>query len=427
MLKPPLAALFAPFCYCVPLAAQEVPGWTLHELPGAAVTVLAVAYEAGYDLDAPGECGACRVVVECRLERARAAVPGTKASGVHVDGGAVVAFVMVEGDRWQQALQFVLALQDQQAPLSDDVIARVAARTALVADDAEWLYPGEVLASSSRRALWAGTPLAHSLVGAPLALQALSVARVRELLKLPTARRGLGLGALPPALGAELAKVELATGPWRLAGPAANPVAAPAKGLESIGNPRTDAVFLTAAFAVPPEVDRAALALLLEVARVRALRTLPPRREEALARAPRIAWSWLHGDPVVLCTRRGSYGPSMDRPQKELERLLADLRERPVSAEELAKAAQAVDFELSLPPWSDARKAAMAAASGALPGRAITILLAERRGIEAGATAAVTVDSVAQTVAMTLAPGRASWFAVVPTTTLAAPLPGGGR
>lgn len=69
----------------------------------------------------------------------------------------------------------------------------------------------------------------------------------------------------------------------------------------------------------------------------------------------------------------------------------------------------------------------MAAAPGALPGRAITILLAERRGIEAGAAAAVTVDSVAQTVAMTLAPGRASWFAVVPTTTLAAPLPGGGR
>lgn len=433
MVKYQIAALLGPLFGCAPMVAQQAAGWTFHELPGAAATVLAVSWDAGYDLDAPGECGACRVVVECRLERARAAVPGTKASAVHVDGGAVVAFVMVEADQGQQALQFVTAMLDERTPLSDDVIARVTARVALVADDAEWLYPGEVLASRSRRALLAGTPMGHSLLGSPLAVQALSSARVRELLRQQVAASGIGIGQLPPELRSGLAGLGLVglgssgVGSNSVGSAGLHATEAASKSLEKIGNPRTDAVFLAAALAVPASVDRAALALGLEVARVRASRMMPPRPEEAMARAPRIAWSWLHGDPVVVFMRRGLNGPSMDRPRQELERLFADLREHPVSAEELASAVQTLDFELSLPPWSAERAEAMAATPAALPARAVTVLLAQRRGVEGSAVAAATGDSVAMALASTLAPERACWLAVVPTTAIPSPVPNGAR
>jgi hypothetical protein len=409
------------------LAAQEPVGWVWHELPGAGATVLAVSWDTGYDLDAPAECGASRVLLECRLERARAAAPGTKASSVHVDGGAAVAFVMVDAEQWPLALQFVTAMLDERAPLSDDAIARVTARVALAADDSEWLYPGEVLASRSRTVLWAGTACGHSIGGSPTAVQALTIARVRELLAEPCAVTAIGLGVLPPELRSGAEALRFVGGPPRGPRAGSSVAASIPTALEQIGNPRTDAVFVAAAFAVPGAVDRAALAVGLEVARVRASRSLPPRPEESMARAPRIAWSWLHGDPVVVFCRRGPNGTKLDRPRQELERLIAELRENPPTAAEMAAAVQTLDLELSLPPWSAERVETLAAAPAALPGRAIALLLAARRGLEWAAIAAANESSVQGALAATLAPERTCWLAVVPTLAVAPPVPNRSR
>ncbi|MBM4062499.1 MAG: hypothetical protein FJ265_15590, partial [Planctomycetes bacterium] len=393
-------------------AAQAPAPWAFFALPEPAATALAVAWRQGYDLDRSGECGASRVLAECRLERARATSPPVRASGLQVHGDVAVAFVLAEAGRWPDAVRFVQALLDDARPLDDDTIDLAVARCALAADDADWLYPGPVLAGHARRVLFAGGPFAHGVAGSAVELQRLSPARVRELLREPVARRGLGLGDLPPALRETLGAA-LAPSPWP-APPAANPRRDPQAPAAAIPHPRADAPYASAAFRVPAAVDRLALAVAVEAARARFVVAMPPSAKETLARAPRLSWSLLHGDPLVVAVRRGPPGAGARVPHEELDRWLTGLSVGPPSAAEVAAARAAVLAELGLPPWSPEQAEALAASAPALPGRATSLLLARIRGVDAAGVAAVTAADSARALAAVLDPPGGARGAVVP-------------
>jgi len=388
---PVLKMLCGPLCLALPLAAQA-PLWTFHEVPGATRTALAVRWNHGFDDDRADECGAARVLAECRLLRARAAAAGPHDSGLQVHGDASVVFVVVAAADWQRGLSFVQALLDDASPLADDDLALAVARTALAADDAAWLYPGPVLGSRARQALLAGTPGARAVAGTAAAVQALGPERVRELLRQPVAVACVAVGAVPEALrsaGASMPPCAVAErGP---AGPA--PVGQPGTETGFPTNPRIDAPFVAAAFRVPAPDRLPAFALGLEVARMRAVRSMPPRGEEGLGLAPVVGWSWLAGDPVVLFCRRAKNGGAPDAARAELEGFLSDLRARPPSAAELDAARRSLQGEFALgSAAAGAPKPAVLPA--ALPGRACLLLLAKDRGIDGAAIAAATGAAV---------------------------------
>lgn len=399
--------------------AQAPMPWSWWELPAANATVLAVRWHGGFDLDAPGEAGACRVLAECRLQRARAAVPAVRGSGVRVSHVDSIGFVLVDAGDWSAAQRFVEHLLDDTLPLGDDPIDLAIARAALEADDAEWLYPGQVLASVARAELFAGSAAAHGVAGDAAAIQRLTPARVRELLRVPTAVQGLGLGHLPPALQSALA----GRFPVGVAGPVPAMVVAPTADRPMVVRPhaRPKAPFVAVGLPVPPTVDRRMLAIGLQIARTRAAAALPPSQEELLARAPRVQWSWIDADPVVLFCLRAPNGGSVASARAALERLLAGLRDVAPSEGECAAAAAALQAELGLPPWTDEQQAALAMVPGALPGKAIAWLSAGARGIDATAVLGVDPAAVQRALQATLVAGTGCWAAVVPSAPVPSP------
>lgn len=419
MLKNPLRpATLAAFAWLVGGVVAQAPGperWTWAELPESPSLVVALRFAAGYDRDAPDECGASRVLAECRLARARAAVTGAIASGAQVTDAATVVFVRTAAADGPLALQFVRALLDERAPLPDDVVDLAIARAALEADDADWLYPGQVLAGLCRRTLFAGSRAAHGVAGDPRAIQRLTRGRVRELLAAGGAEAGFAAGPLPRELREALSPC--CTAP--LAAPLPEPAAvapAPSAPLATILNPRPKGPFVAVAFPVPRGIDRSALAVGLEVARARAAVSLPPRPEEPLARAHRVAHSFRDGEPLVLFTLRGPNGRSPDPARHDLEQLLADLRDRPVEAAEVAAAARTLRAELAVPPWSPEQVSLFSTGPEGLPGRAFAALFAAGTGLPPGAPATPEPGAVQQALAATLAPAAACWAAVVPGT-----------
>lgn len=364
--------------------AQESPTWRLHELPDATTTAFALLWEHGFDDDVDLVHGAARVLVECRLERARAAVPQVTTSGFVVGPDASLVFVLVDAKDHASGLRFCEAAANDAASLSDDTIALVIARAALAADDAEWLHPGPVLQCRARAALCTG-PAARPVAGSPRALQSLSPARVRELSKSGAPPRGLALGAIAAELRAAAAN-------W----PACRrtPTARSFGGVTTtttvtnapLVHPRLDGPLVATAFVVPDSVPLAAFAVAIEVAKARAARRLRLQGRELLARAPIVEWSWLRGDPLVVFCRRGANGAEPSRAAAELDALLADLRTNAPSADELAAAIQGVIGETLGGPGR-------AAAAATLPGRATAMLLAEWRGIVANDISVVTADA----------------------------------
>lgn len=409
--------------------AQAPLPWSWCELPDASATVLAVRWHGGFDLDAPGECGAGRVLAECRLQRARAAVPAVRASGFTVRGTDAIAFVLVDAADWPQAQRFVEHLLDDGLPLDDDTIDLAIARAALEADDAESLYPGQVLASLARTGLLAGTIFAHGVAGDSRAIQRLSRARVRQLSSAPTAAAAFGAGNVPDALRSAL-EGRFRCGPAAAADPSpaiATPPAAGPRPLATVVQARPKAPFVAAAFAVPAEVDRPALAVGLEVARARAVRALPPVPEELLARANRVQWAWIEADPLVVFCLRAPSGRTVEAPRAALERLLAGLRDAPPSAGECTAAAQVLQAQLGLPPWSSAQQRVLASTPEALPGKAIAALSAGARGIGANVLSEVEPGAVHRALSATLAAEAAFWAAVVLPQPVRTPVPAGRR
>lgn len=366
-----------------PALTGERPPWRWHAVDAADATVLALCWSHGLDDDAVAECGAAAAVAEYRLLRARRAAPAGIASGVRVLGDASIVWVLVPAPRTADGLSFCRALLDDAAPLDDDLAAVAIARAALAADDADWLHPGTALVGRARRALLLGAA-AHGVAGTATAIQTLTPARLAELLATPVRVRGLGLGRLPADL-MQVAEglpmpggvpVVVAPPPGRLAEP-------PPHGLDTASHPRADGPI--AALVFPTAMaEPLALAMAIEVAKMRAAHDLPLRGPEARARAPLVAWSWLDGDPVVLFCRRGVDGHDPTRAFAELDALVADLRTRPPTVAEHDTALRTLRWEfglLPLPPGTD---------GAALPGRAVALLLAERRGIRDADLARVT-------------------------------------
>jgi len=366
-------------------AAQTPSTWRWQQVPGAGSVVFAVLWQHGYDDDLPAESGAVRALAECRLLRARRAVPEAAASGVQVGGDATVAFVLVPATEAARGVAFCGALLDDTLAVDDDLVARAIARAALAADDAEWLYPGEVLASRARRHLLAGAA-ARGVAGSAVAVQALTPTRLRTLLRQPVGVLAVGVGSVPAAVQQQALSLPLPPHAQPSPPPIATAVDAPPVA-DVQPHPRVDGPFVAITFVVPPAVDRAALAVAIEVARGRAARTLRLRGGEAQARAPLVAWSWLRGEPLLRFHRRGVDGGDPDRPWGELDALLADLVERPPTAVECDTAVRTLRAELGLLPPTAAVDGA------ALPGWAMASLLARWRQIDGAAVAAVTAGA----------------------------------
>lgn len=393
--------------------AQE-PTWSWAEVPGASAVALAVVWQHGLFDDADGEHGAARALAECRLERARAAVPSMLGSGVQVFADTTAAFVLVDGSAWAAGLRFCAVLVDDTMPIDDDLLQKAIARAALAADDAEWVFPGTVLECRARHALGTG-PKARPVAGSATDLQAMTNARVRTLLAAPVGIACLGLGELPHGL-----RAAADAWPVHAIGRERRPEARAATSLERQAlptpatHPRIDGPFVSAAFPVTEAGATPALAVAIEVAKARAARLLRLRGREMVARAPFVAWSWLHGEPLVVFRRRGANEAAPDGARRDLEALLMDLRERPPGPAELAAAVQALQQELAGPPWSPVLVGALASSSASLPGRAVALLLGRVRGIAAADLAGVTAEAAHAAFVQTCRADLAFWDALVP-------------
>lgn len=390
------------------------------EVPSDAVLV-AVAFAGGYD-DAPLQ----PALAEVRLRAAAAAVPEVRQASVRLVSDAAVVFAVGStGDaaglaRW---LRVVLA----PSPLADDTLVLAAAFAARLADDAAFVFPGEVLASRARVRLGGHAAWAVPLRGDPAVLLAASPTQLREELHRPAPASVLVLGAIPTELRTALQG--LTTVPWPMA--RTRDGARPWRGAAEVSvevaiehHERVDAPFVAAAFPVP-EGSSAALAIGLEVARGRAARRFGARRSGVLARAPHIAWSWIDAAPIVVFHRRGK--DPVDRwpgeplahdaswaasaTEAELQGLLDDLRTMPPTAGELAEARRGLLAELAMAPGEQAPLPVPAAL---LPGRALAVLFAARRGLDADSITVVDEAAVAGALAALLAPERASIHALLP-------------
>lgn len=390
------------------------------EVPSDAVLV-AAAFAGGYD-DAPLQ----PALAEARLAAAAAAVPGVHKASLRIVGDAAVVFAVgAPGDaavleRW---LRVVLA----PLPVADDTLALAAARAARLADEAAFLYPGEVLASRARARLGGAAAWAVPLRGDPEALLAASPARLRQELERSAPSAVLVLGAIPQELRTALQ--DPTTVPWPGVPSRDAAIPLPSSGVGTAGvaierHERVDAPFVAAAFPVPPG-SNAALALGLEVARSRAARRFGARRSGVLARAPYVAWSWLDAAPIVVFHRRGR--DPVDRwpgerlahdanwaaaaTATELCAFLDDLRTVPPTPSELVEARRGLLAELAMGPSEPAPPPLPAAL---LPGRALAVLFGRHRGLDVDALARVGEAEVAVAMQALLAPERVSLHALLP-------------
>lgn len=390
------------------------------DLPSEAVLVAAL-FAGGYD-DAPLQ----PALAEARLQAAAVAVPEVRKASLRIVGDAAVVFAVgPPGDagvleRW---LRVVLA----PLPIGDDTLALAAARAARLADDAAFVYPGEVLASRARVQLGGGAAWAVPLRGDPEVLLAVSPARLRQELEREAPAAVLVLGAIPSALRSALQGLTTVPLPGASSRDAVRLQPSPGVGADKVAverHERVDAPFVAAAFPVPPG-SHAALALGLEVARSRAARRFGARRSGVLARAPHVAWSWLDAAPIVVFHRRGKN--PVDRwpgeplahdanwaaaaTEAELRGFLDELRTMPPTPSELAEARRGLLAELAMAPGEPTRSQLPAAL---LPGRALAVLFGRRRGLDAEALARIGEAEVAVAMQALLASERASFHALLP-------------
>lgn len=330
------------------------------------------------------------------------------------------------------------------SPLDDDQLALAIAHCALQADDAAFVYPGDVLACRVRALLGArqGASPGHfpaPLAGDPQQVAAITPQRVRARLGERVCGAVLVLGALSDACRQAFAD-GLAGDPLPLPAPvpsarrggaAAGDRAEAARRSANAGqdaaaselHERIDAPFVAAGFLTPPVVD-GAFVLGLQVARARAARRFGARRSGVLAHAPFVAWSWLGGDAVVVFHRRGP-DPVERLPRepeglgaadvaattrRELQALLDDLVAVPPTADELAEARAAVQVECGVA----AALPSSPTPAPMLPGRAMARLLAVRRPTVVANLDTVDAAAVSAALRAALQGERASWHALLP-------------
>ena len=409
------------------VAAQPHQVVLVKRVDGANALSVGVLWSHGYADDAAGECGLVRVVLSCRLERARRAVPDCLASGMQVHADCGLAFAVVGGGDEKRAMAFLAALLDErQSEFTDDELALITARVALAADDAEFLYPGSVLLTSAHRQLGRGTAISLPPLGVASAIAQLSPDRVRAALRQPVPVRVACLGQFDAALEAALEALPLPGLQPAVRGDLACPEVDGLEAMTTLEHDRVDSPYVSAAFAVPAGDDRAAFALAMEIATARAFRRWRYRGFEQSARAPFVSWSWVHADPLVQFCRRGENPRQLlpgERPEAtakdeanatkaELQVFLDDLREVPPTGEELgfARAALRSRWRFAAAgessPW--------ATESAMYPGRLQVLLLAAHHGIDVARLDSVSAASVHEVLQRVLRPDLCSWHALMP-------------
>ena len=403
------------------LPAQD--GCLFEVLPDADAVAVGVLWSHGLDHDASARCGLARVLAESRLRCACAAAPAVRATGVKVGGDFALAFGVVAVGDADSAAAFLRGLLDAGCGegggvLDDDTLERLIARAALAADDAEFVFPGDVLATRARRTRLAGTAAAHPLAGDARAIAALSPDAVRAALRHPVGVRLAAVGALDDGL---IDRVRgLARAPIAAVAVTASVAAAPVAAETVDVGARADAPFVAVAVPAPAPAHRATFALGLEVARVRCHRRFRLRGNELFAGAPFVRWSWLEADPLALFYRRGEQPERLLPGQRaaasaadesravraELADLLRDLRANAPSEDEMRLARRALRARFALP--------ATAPAAAALPGRLSALLLATYHGIAVEELDTVTAAAVHALLRRRLAAERLSWHVLMP-------------
>ena len=399
---------------------------TFRPVAGAAATAVGVLFPRGFYDDPPGRSGQAAVTAAVRLELGLAAAGGALASGSRVGADYGIVFAVFGPGEREPAARFLGAVTGRAREVGDDTLRLAAARVALAADDAEHLYPGDVLMTGARARLGADTPLSRPVSGVAAECVAWTPASLRRILSEPPVARAAVLGAVDDAWVAAISAVTWPRTASEVRGDVVCPQGFVAHEMTTRASQRSDSPYVGVAFAAPGRKERASFALAVEVARSRAFARLKLRGPELFARAPLVRWSWLQADPVLLFCRRGedpvqvlpgrraeaSIDQEVAATRRDLEQLLEDLRTRAPSDAELRAARETLAAQLAAPgleqeqPW--AREPAT------YPGKLQLLLLRPHHAVEMDRLVAATAADVAATLARFLAPGRASWHAVVP-------------
>lgn len=398
----------------------------LHVLPlaDAAATAVGVLWSHGLADDPVGRRGLARVMVGCRLRAVRAVAPAALASGVFVGDDHQLVFVILPPAHDEVAEAVLAALAARDLPFDDDAFELEIARAALVADDAEFLFPGPMMATAARRAF--GGARAMPRAGAVDEILALSPAIVRAALARPAAVRVGLLGQVSDALRRSAAAVAWPRGDAPVRGDVGfGDGAAVSAVVEPLQHGRADAPWHLRAALAPAALERPSLAVALEVAAARAARDLRPRGE-LLGRAAIVSWSWLHADPLVCFYRRGessrklregeravaSRSDELAATRRELDGFLSELTQRPPSGREVAAAKQRLRSRLSLP--APGGTAAWARAPMTMPGRLQVLLLRTHHGVRVSDLDAVDAAAVRRSLSRWLDPARCVEVSLLP-------------
>ncbi len=398
----------------------------LHPVAGATATAVGVLFPKGFDDDPDGRSGLAAALASARLAQARGACGPLLASGALVGGDFALVFAVLAPDRSGEGAAFLGGACGDGSGLADDALQLVVARAALAADDAEHLYPGDVLLTRARQRLFGGTPRSRPPAGRAQECMTLTPAQVRAALAVDVGARAAALGAVDEAWADALGAALRGVGPCPPRPPAA-PQAGPASRPATVDvSARTDAPYVAAAFAAPGAAERPAFALGLEVARARAFARWRLRGQELFARAPFVRWSWLRAEPVAVVCRRGEDGVRLlpgQRPEAsgedeeaavraEVEALLAAMASTPPSAAELSAAREALRGQLGLPAPGAA--APWAAEPATLPGKLQALLLGAFHEVDVEALERVSAARVGEVMAAALGEGRSSYHVLAP-------------
>ena len=352
-------------------------------VPGALRTAVTVALPWGLDDDPAGAAGLAVAAGHYLLLRSAPLLPPAMRAQVEVLGDTTLFAVLgAPGDtaallRWASALGGAAVAGDDSDPLQ---LAR--ARAALLADDAEAVFPGLVLHSRARRALWRGQPEGRWPRGEPTQIQELALDTIRQ--------RAAAMAAgetFVQLLGAIDEVALTAASAWpprprlRVERDAAVARDLPEAGellqpLRGVGGP-----YVAAAFPAPAAGPGSTSFLLaMAIARLRAASAFRDLRgHELAAQAPAFSYDWLRSDRVVLVTRRGPDGGQLADTRRELEAQLRQFTARPLDVAELQAAVRRCRAELQLPPYPAALQQALRLAPEALPARARVLVLCARR------------------------------------------------
>jgi hypothetical protein len=402
------------------LAAQESSLVPFVPIDAAPLCAVAMVWRHGLDDDTTTRPGLCRLLLQVRLRRARAAAPDVLASGGDVDATTSLCWAVCDRSATAAALRFLQALADDTRQPTDDEFALARARAALLADDEAFVLPGPMLQAALRRQ---GLPVpapACGLSSEPDAILAASQAEVWAALQQERPRRTAALGAF----AANFASVAAACdrGPAEPWGAAAGPGPGPDRAEPAfVEHARLDGPVVARACPLGPAA-RAPVAIAVQIARARAERRWRPRAAEGAARLPFVGWDWLHDDPYVVLHRRGfdqrrllpgeraaDVGAEVAATKGEIESLLADLQQGPVRDDEVAVARTALARTLG--------HEGGAVAAGDSRGAAVWLaarLRAVVRGIEPSRLAAVTRTDAQAALLAIAAPPTSSWHVLVP-------------